>query len=267
MAHPVRDLPFVDYDRSVPEALEAIGAPPILASQGRILIKPNLVNASPFPVTLPAAAVEALVRAIRRWSGAEVLVAEGTGDSRLSTGDVFRLHGYDHMARRLGVPLVDLDEEPLVRREDPACLVFPEFWLPRIALECFVVSFAVLKRHSLADVTLSLKNMMGFAPPSRYRQDGAWKKSAFHRRMHESIFELNRYRRPDLAVVDASVGLAEHHLGGPRCEPPAGRILAGFDPVAVDAAGARLLGVDWKRVGHIRMAHGMLGDATAGAGA
>ena len=267
MAHPVRDLPFVDYARSVPEALEAVGAPPILASQRRILIKPNLVNASPFPVTLPPTAVEALVRAIRRWSGAEVLVAEGTGDSRLSTGDVFRLHGYDRTARRLEVPLIDLNEEPLVRREDSACRVFPEFWLPRVALESFVVSFAVLKCHSLAGVTLSLKNMMGFAPPSRYQQGGAWKKSAFHRRMHESIFELNRYRRPDLALVDASVGLAEHHLGGPPCDPPVGRILAGFDPVAVDAAGARLLGVEWERVDHIRMAHGVLGDATAGAGA
>ncbi len=267
MALPVRDLPFVDYARSVPEALEAIGAPPVLASQRRILVKPNLVNGSPFPVTLPADAVETLVRAIRRWSGAEILVAEGTGDSRLSTGEVFRLQGYDRTARRLGVALVDLNEEPLVRREDPACRVFPEFWLPRVALESFVVSFAVLKPHSLAGVTLSLKNMMGFAPPSRYQQGGAWKKSAFHRRMHESIFELNRYRRPDLALVDASVGLAEHHLGGPPCEPPVGRFLAGFDPVAVDAAGSALLGTEWTRVDHIRMAHGVLGDATAGAGA
>ena len=118
-----------------------------------------------------------------------------------------------------------------------------------------------LKVHSLSDVTLSMKNLIGCAPPAYYQQGGHWKKSAFHARMHEAIFELNRYRRPDLALLDGSVGMAEHHLGGPVCDPPVGKIVAGFDPVAVDAAGAALLGFDWRTIDHIRCSDGVLGHA------
>jgi hypothetical protein len=38
---------FLSYDETVPVLLRAIGAPPVLARQSRIRIKPNLVNASP----------------------------------------------------------------------------------------------------------------------------------------------------------------------------------------------------------------------------
>ncbi len=253
--------PFESYEVSIPRALEAIGAPAVFAEQTRVIIKPNLVNASPPPVTLPVEAAAALVRAVRSWSDAEVVIAEGCGDCALSTGEVFRSLGYDRLAKELAVELLDLNEAPLVRLEDPACGIFPEFWLPKVLLEGFLVSAPVLKAHSLAGVTLSLKNMMGAAPPAHYQRGGVWKKSAFHARMHPSIYELNRYRRPDLAVVDGSVGLAHHHLGGPSCEPLVGKILCGFDPVAVDAAGAALLGRDWRGVEHIDLAHGILGRA------
>ncbi|GAB4266427.1 MAG: hypothetical protein Kow0092_19390 [Deferrisomatales bacterium] len=62
-------------------------------------------------------------------------------------------------------------------------------------------------------------------------------------------------------MIDAGVGPAEHHLGGAPCEPPVGRIVAGFDPVAADAQGCRLLGVDWRTVDHLRLADGVLGRA------
>lgn len=251
--------PCASFAESVPRALAAIGAEEVLARQRRIVIKPNLVNASPPPVTLPVAFTEALVDAIRSATDAELVVAEGTGDRERDTEAIFRCHGYEELARRKGIPLVDLNEAALVRLENPACEVFPFFMMPEILLDSYVISAAVLKAHSLADVTLSMKNMIGCAPPRYYQQGGHWKKSAFHARMHEAIFDLNRYRLPDLAIIDGSVGLAQHHLGGPACDPPVKKIVAGFDPVAVDAAGAGLLGRDWRQVGHIRLAHGVLG--------
>jgi uncharacterized protein (DUF362 family) len=252
---------YVSYEETIPVLLQAIGAPEILARQSCILIKPNLVNASPPPVTLPVAACEALVAACRRWSRARVIVAEGSGDRHLSTGEIFHILGYDRLVSRYGVELVDLNEAELVELCHPQGKVFPSFMMPRLVMDSFVISAAVLKAHSLADVTLSMKNMIGVAPPAYYQRGGHWKKSAFHARMHDSIFELNRYRKPDLAFIDASIGLAEYHLGGPTCEPPVNGLLAGFDPVAVDAAGARLLGFPWQRVEHIRLADGVLGCA------
>lgn len=259
MNGPCHIEPFVDEKQSLRAALEAVGAPGVLSGQKRILIKPNLINDSPPPVTVPVSAVEALIALIREWSGAEILVGEGAGSATLDTPEVFQSLGYEAMARRLDVALIDLNTSHLRSFRRKECRVFPEIWLPGILFETFVISFAALKAHSLATVTLAMKNMIGCAPPSCYQKGGHWKKSAFHARMHRAIFELNCYRAPDLSVIDGRSGLAEYHLGGPECDPPVRKWVAGFDPVAVDAAGSNLLGVDWKTVEHIRMADGILG--------
>ncbi len=261
MPSPCLILPYDSYATTIPALLEGVGAPAILARQGRILIKPNLVNDAPPPVTLPVTACATLVRCCRRWSRAHIVIAEGTGEKHQTTDEIFAVHGYDQLAREEGIELVDLNEAELVELRDQRNEIFPSFMMPRLVMESFVLSAAMLKAHSLATVTLSMKNMIGVAPPAHYQQDGYWKKSFFHQHMQRSILELNRYRRPDLAFIDASVGLADFHLGGPTCEPPVGKLLAGFDPVAVDAAGAALLGVSWRQVGHIALADGELGYA------
>jgi uncharacterized protein (DUF362 family) len=113
----------------------------------------------------------------------------------------------------------------------------------------------------MAGLTLTMKNMMGAAPPAYYQQNGHWKKASFHEDIQSAVFDLNRYRTPDFTVLDATVGMPEAHLWGPVCDPPKNRLAAGADPVAMDAYGAELLGVNWRKIGHICMAHGVLGEA------
>lgn len=254
---------FVSYEQSLPPLLDSIGAAEILHQQPQILLKPNLVNSSPAPITLPVTAMEVLVRYIRDCSQAKLLLGEGVGVTDHTSIDIFHCHGYDKLAQQYDLELIDLNEAENVRLSDSECQVFPEFYLPKLAFDSFIISFPTLKAHSLADVTLAMKNMMGFPSHHHYQQGGNWRKSAFHRQMHRSIFELNRYRKPDLSIIDASIGLAEYHLGGPTCDPPVKKLVAGFDPVAVDAAGAGLLGFDWRQVKHIRLADGILGNAEA----
>jgi uncharacterized protein (DUF362 family) len=254
---------FDDYATSLPILLDKIGAADIFRQQQRILLKPNLVNTSPPPITLPRDAMEALLCYLRDCSDAELIIAEGTGEPHITTHDVFRALGYDQLAREYDLQLLDLNDAENIQLSNPDCRIFPEFHLPKIAFESFIISFPVLKAHSLADVPLAMKNMMGFPSHHHYQQGGYWRKSAFHAQMHRAIFELNLYRKPDLSIIDASIGMAEYHLGGPTCDPPVGKLLAGVDPVAVDAAGAALLGFDWQDIGHIRLAHGILGRATA----
>lgn len=255
---------YATAGESVASALANAGAFESLREQNLILIKPNLVNASLPPITFPVDIAEALLIAIRNHCNGEIVIAEGCGERNLTTGEIFLQLGYRHLAARHNIRLIDLNEAPLRKLQNEQCSVFREMFLPEILFESFVISAPVLKAHSLADVTVSMKNMIGCAPPSHYQQGGYWKKSAFHARMHEAIFDLNRYRKPDLAFVDASVGMAEYHLGGPECEPPLGKLIVGADPVAVDAAGAALLGRDWRKIDHIRLADGALGRAAAG---
>ena len=254
---------FDSFARSLPPLLDSIGAAEIFRQQKRILLKPNLVNTSPPPITLPLAAMESLVKYVRDCSQAEVIIAEGTGEPHIDSFAVFRALGYDQLAKDYDLQLVDLNEAENVCLNNPECQIFPEFHLPKIAFESFIVSFPTLKAHSLAGVTLAMKNMMGFPSHHHYQQGGYWRKSAFHAQMQRSIFELNCYRKPDLSIIDASVGMAEYHLGGPTCEPPVNKLVAGFDPVAVDAAGAELLGFNWRKIEHIQLADGVLGQANS----
>jgi uncharacterized protein (DUF362 family) len=243
---------FSDYRHSIREALDEIGAAGVLAKAGKILIKPNLVQALQPPITTPAACCEAVVEYVRSCSKASIVIAEGCGAADHDTDRSFRDLGYEALARRLGLPLIDLNTAPTVVLRNPACRVFPEFHMPAMAMDHFIISVPVLKAHSFAVITGTLKNMMGFAPPSHYQQGGHWKKSAFHARMHEAIVDLNRYRRPDLTVLDATIGMPEYHLGGRQCDPPVNRIVAGWDPVEVDRTAAELLGFDWKKIPHLK---------------
>ena len=245
------EIAFENYEQSVPAALDGVHAGQILAGQARVLVKPNLVNSSPPPVTTPLACVEAVIAYVRAHSAAEVVIAEGCGAADVETSEVFDRLGYTDMAERLGVELVDLNTADTIVVREPSCRIFPRFYLPAIAREAFIVSVPVLKAHSLADITGTLKNMMGFAPPRYYQQGGHWKKSAFHARMHQSIVELNRYCRADLTLMDASIGLAEFHLGGPECSPPVQKILAGFDGLEIDRRAAELLGLEWREIPHL----------------
>jgi uncharacterized protein (DUF362 family) len=242
---------FVSYDGSVKEALDAIGAAPVLAAQKKILVKPNLVEAIPPPVTTPPECVEAVITYIRAVSAAEIVVAEGCGAPGYDTGHAFEKLGYTAMAARLGIRLIDLNLEKCVLLKKPGCVVFPEYHLPEIARTHYIITVPTLKAHSFAIITGALKGMMGFAPPRIYQEGGHWKKSAFHARMHSAIVEMCRYRSPDLVVLDATIGLPEFHLGGRRCDPPVNKIVAGFDPLEVDRLHAQLLGFDWRKIPHL----------------
>jgi uncharacterized protein (DUF362 family) len=245
-------LDFRSYAQSIPLALDALGAASVLAKQPNILIKPNLVNDSPHPVTTHVDCCKAVIDYVRSCSSAQIVIAEGCGDATLSTYEIFASLGYEALARKYDIPLLDLNIAPLKRFQRRDCELWPELFLPEIAFRHFIISLPVLKAHSLSSITGTLKNMMGFAPPEYYAgRCGGWKKAAFHGHLHQSIVELNRYRASDLSVLDASIGLCEYHLGGRHCDPPPSRVVAGYNSIAVDRLAANLLGKDWRSVAHL----------------
>ncbi|MBI5892097.1 MAG: DUF362 domain-containing protein [Deltaproteobacteria bacterium] len=251
-----------DWNKSIASLMDASGIEAVLEHQKKILIKPNLVEALKPPITTPVELVGAIVDYIQKKTAeADIIIGEGTGAADYDTQHCFEELGYTKLAKDKKVKLVDLNKEPLIKLTNPKLSRWPELYLPRIIFDCFLISVPVLKAHSLADVTLTMKNMMGAAPPSHYQKGGHWKKSAFHERMQESILDLNRYRTPDFTILDATVGMKEAHLWGPTCDPHPNIIAAGFDPVAIDAYGAGLLKKDWRKIGHIKMAHKELGIA------
>lgn len=244
---------FIAYEKSIAESLDSIGANRAIAGQTKILIKPNLVTTTPFPVTTAPECCSALIDYIRTCNNsARIVIAEGTGDPGHDTMQVFDVLGYTQLAARKNLVLKDLNTLPLHKLQNSACRRMPEYFFPEIGLSHFIISVPVLKVHTLAGMTGTMKNMMGFAPPAHYSGGGAWNKSALHRDLHEAIIDLNRYRAADLSIIDASVGMAGSHLGGRHCDPPVKKIIAGFDPVDVDRIAAGLLGLAWEEIGHLR---------------
>jgi uncharacterized protein (DUF362 family) len=246
------EISFVDFATSIPAALDEIGAAEVLAGQKRILVKPNLVNASAPPITTPVECTAAIIEYCRAHSSAEIVIGEGCGEKCMDTPEIFERLGYVELAEAYGVELVDLNDAPTLTTVRPGCPVFPRMHLPEIVHESFVISAPVLKAHSLAVITGSLKNMVGVCPPEHYSGGGgSWKKAVFHTQMQQSIIDMCRHRLPDLSVMDATVGMAEYHLGGAHCDPPVQKILAGFDALAMDRRAAELLGRDWRAIGHL----------------
>ena len=242
---------FTSYDASVAEAFNRIRADIVLADQDAVLIKPNLVTADPFPVATAPGCCGAVIDYVRACNpGARVVIAEGTGDPSYNGMQIFEALGYTRLAAEKDIPLIDLNEEEVVRLENRDCKRFPEFYIPEIALSHFIISVPVLKAHTLSGFTGTMKNMMGFAPPAHYAGSG-WNKAAFHKNLQAAIFDLNCYRHADLTLMDASAGMPDSHLGGRRCAPPVGKIVAGDDPLEADRVSAGLLGLDWQKIAHL----------------
>ena len=251
----VAKVKFTDYPASVASAMDLVGSAKLLAGRELVIIKPNLTNSSPPPVTTPVAAAEAVYDYCRAHCDGEIVIAEGAGTG--NTPDVFRATGYAELADRRGIRLIDFDAEPSIELSRDDALQLKRLHLPEIALDAFIISLPILKDHSFTGTTVAMKNMFGLAPKRYY--SGSWNKSKLHSPSTDrSVYDVCLYRSPDLCVVDAVVALTGMHLAGDPKE--IGLILAGADPVAVDAVASQLLGHDPADLEYLALANGVLGD-------
>jgi uncharacterized protein (DUF362 family) len=252
---------FNDWQKNINELLDVSDFSQLLPKNKPVLLKPNVVNCDAPPITTPVQLIEAIVDYIQIHNpNNEIIVAEGCGSIEFETHTPFEKLGFIEMANRRNVKLIDLNHEETTNLINPECKRWPEIHLPKVILDSYLVSVPVLKAHSLTDVTITMKNMIGTAPP-KYYNAGSWKKSAFHQNSHEAIFDLNRYRCPDFTILDATIGMSEAHLWGAHCNPPVNKIAVGKDPVAIDSYGCNLLNKNWKYVEYIKMANGIIGSA------
>ena len=250
----VARIKFTDYRSSITRALDLLGAANRLPQDGLIIIKPNLTNSSPPPVTTSVAAAEAVYDYCKAHTKAEVAVGDGCGSG--TTPDVFAALGYTELAERRGFRLIDFNEAETAILEDKDALLLKQFHIPRVAQHAYIISLPVLKDHSFTKTTIAMKNMFGIAPGKFYA--GGWNKAQLHSpSTDKSVVDICRYKKPDLSIVDASVALTGMHLSGRHKKM--GLILAGFDPVAVDTLGSKLLGHNPKKLPYLTLANGLLG--------
>jgi uncharacterized protein (DUF362 family) len=121
-----------------------------------------------------------------------------------------------------------------------------------------LINLPVVKVHGLTGLTCGLKNGYGLLGGTRAR---------LHQQISASIVDLAAAFRPTLTVVDATRVMFRGGPTGGRLSDvrPEGAIAAGTDPVALDAWGATLLGLDPREIPHVAQAEGR-GLGTIGAG-
>ena len=246
---------FIDYRTSIARALDLVGASARLPKQGLIIIKPNLTNSSPPPVTTSVEAAEAVYHYCKAHTKAEIAIGEGCGTGK--TSDVFAALGYTDLAQKYGLELIDFNEAETTVLQNAKALQLKHFHMPRIVQNAFIISLPVLKDHSFTKTTIAMKNMFGIAPSKFYA--GSWNKAKLHSpSTDKSVVDICSHKKPDLSVVDASVALKGMHLSG--TPKKIGLILASFDPVAVDTVGSKLLGHNPKKLSYLTLANGLLGS-------
>jgi uncharacterized protein (DUF362 family) len=110
-----------------------------------------------------------------------------------------------------------------------------------------VINLPTAKHHSLARVSLGMKNWMG-AVGGKRRQ--------MHQKLDQCIADLAQALRPTLVVLDGSRVLMRHGpTGGRLADVEKGNtIICGWDQVAVDREALHLLGATLGEVKHITTA-------------
>ncbi len=157
----------------------------------------------------------------------------------------------------LGSDFCDLNLDDVSRVALPThASKLTELFLPKTVLGVdFLVSMPKLKTHHWAGVTLSLKNMFGIVPGACY----GWPKNVLHwAGIDRSILDINAAARPDFAIIDGVIGMEGNGpiQGTPK---PAGVLLFGDDPVAVDATACRVMGLLPEAVPYLARAGTLLG--------
>ncbi|MDR2455800.1 MAG: DUF362 domain-containing protein [Deltaproteobacteria bacterium] len=218
------------------KAMAALGGLGRFVSKGhKVLIKPNMGWAVP-----PEAAantspelVTAIIKNALALGASKVSVFDNTCDNWRGA---YSRSGLEDAAKAAGAEVAPANEEGYFQKVTVnGAEILKTVSLHELYLEAdVIINVPVLKHHGGARMTAALKNLMG----------AVWDRYALHRGgLDQAIPEMHIYKPPTLNIVEARRVMLS---GGPRGHGDsrylsAQMLLASTDPVAVDAASARII--------------------------
>jgi uncharacterized protein (DUF362 family)/NAD-dependent dihydropyrimidine dehydrogenase PreA subunit len=240
-----------DIGRATRRAIALLGGmPAVLAGRRVALLKPNFVAGRPARTgaTTSLDLIAAVAEAVHA-AGATPLLCESPG-TEFDQEATYAILGLEAFCRRHEIGLVH-PGAPWLELRPAGARRLKRFRVPAHVAEACLINLPVLKTHVVSGMSLAMKNLMGLLP----RED--------RRTMHtlgiqQCIVDLNRGVRPDLSIIDGSVGQdGDGPLYGHAAD--LGLLVAGRDSLAVDLTCCRLVQVDPLRVGHLRRGLAQLG--------
>jgi uncharacterized protein (DUF362 family) len=167
---------------------------------------------------------------------AEIFIAEGADGA--DTMELFNKLGYAKLAERYSVGLLDLNSADVERIEQYDFAKFSEIMYPKILKDSFVISLPLLIPNEEISFEGALSNMLGAFPAKYYKGFFSRTKSKIRKwPLKYSVHDILKCKMPDFALIDSS---------------EKGAILAGI-PRDADKQAAKLLGIEWKDVGYLRL--------------
>ncbi len=231
-------------------AVRALGGMAKFIRTGRpVVVKPNIAWArTPSEVanTNPEV-VEEIVKLCYQAGASKVIVMDHTCNNYVVT---YEKSGIKAAAQRAKAIVKPAHERKYYERVAlPKGKILKECEILKDVLNAgALINVPVAKVHGAATVTLSMKNLMGTV----------WDRGFFHREgLHECIADLSTYVKPQLIIIDAVRILTTKGPQGPGKVLTPNKIVAGTDPVALDAYGTELLGKKGEDIPHIAYAHKM----------
>ena len=236
--------------KKVAAAVAALGGMSAFVKRGnRVVVKPNAAWARPAgaAATTSPEVVAAIVKLCKDAGASQVIVVDHLIDR--PSDMVLQLTGIGPAAKAAGAKVVSASNQNMYHPvEIPDCEILIEEQVIKDILDADVfINVPVAKCHSDTQVSLGLKNLMGVI----------WSRQPWHTSasVHQCVAEFSTAVRPHLTVLDANRILLTNGPKGPGDTKDVGQIIAGVDPVAVDAYGATLFGLRPSEVDHIRLAH------------
>lgn len=234
---------------TVYQAIDLLGSlKDIVAEAPRVLIKVNFISVKTYDtgVTTDPLVVEAIIRRTKEFTD-EIFVVES--DASMTDADkACKATGMLDVCNSNQVRFINLREEKdRVKLTIPNGESLKEIGVPKIVVDSAIINAAKLKTHNEAGVSLGMKNMFGLLPDKlkfKYHLKG----------ISKVIVDINTVLKPKLTIIDGFYALEG---SGPTSGSPVKMdlIIAGKDPVATDATGCRVMGINPEEIYHVRRAY------------
>jgi uncharacterized protein (DUF362 family)/ferredoxin len=215
--------------------------------QGRpiALIKPNFVAGRPARTgaTTNLNLIATVAEEVRA-AGAMPYLCESPG-TEFDFEATYKILGLEQFCRQHEIGIVGQVHDWLELRP-PGARRLRRFRVPAQLADAALINLPVLKTHVVSGMSVAMKNLMGILP----RED---RRSMHTLGIQQSIVDLNLGVKPDLNIVDGSIGQdGDGPLYGRQAN--LGVLVAGRDSLSVDLVCCHIAGVDPMAIGHFRLA-------------
>jgi uncharacterized protein (DUF362 family)/Pyruvate/2-oxoacid:ferredoxin oxidoreductase delta subunit len=243
-----------DVKSAVFSSLELIGAKKLITKSGmKFLLKPNILMGKPpeRAVTTHPEVLRAVIQWLKQFNPTKIYVCESSGGQQVgATERAMKGSGLKDVCDSEGVECIPFEKTERVVYKVKNPLVLDEVASSKLFEEVdLIINLPKIKTHGQCTMTCCIKNMFGTLLLSNKARDHA--KFPRLEDFGASLADIYSISNPQLTVID---GYLCQEGNGPSGGDVVklDLIMAGYDPIALDTAVCKIIGVPVEKVLYIQ---------------